>query len=223
MHVRDARTALRRAALIAATALAFTFTLASSGAWAPTLARADAPPPAGKKRVGYGFVVENLAAFPDHVLLIYPWSLSNGAPTREYTQIEEGVRVGVGRRVSGTPKVHAMRRAAYEEWKQGYTPVADHFDEDDAALEALFAREDVVECSVSLNPRHTVSRLSSADKVEDRFRAERIDDERCTLSLVSSSPSGRCSIGQEAPPLSALAIAGLALLLRRRRDELPQG
>ncbi len=209
----DARTVLRRAALTAATALALVFTSSLIGG----SARADAPPPVGKKRVGYGFVVENLSAFPDHVLLIYPWSLSNGAPTREYTQIEEGARVRVGRRVQGTPKVHAMPRAAYEQWKQGYKPVADHFDENDEALESLFKREDVVECSVDLNPRHTVSRLSSADKVEDRFRAELIDDATCKLSLVSSSPSGSCSIGQEAPPAGALALAGLALILRRRR------
>src|SRR5262245_4350707 len=72
-------------------------------------ARAELPPPDGRKYISYAFRVDGVAAFAEHVLLAFPWSTSNGRPTEEHTRVEEGKAVPVGSR-SAPPRLYAMRR-----------------------------------------------------------------------------------------------------------------
>lgn len=81
-----------------------------SVALAATSARADVAPDDGTRFAGCGFRVDNLEAFPEFVVLAYPWSQSNGAPTYEHPEALPGEVVSVGRR-SDDPKLYAMRRA----------------------------------------------------------------------------------------------------------------
>ena len=69
-------------------------------ALAATTASADLPPPAGTKRVDYSFEVKNLLAFTDFVMLAYPTSASNGRPTYELAEVQDGNAVECSRLAS---------------------------------------------------------------------------------------------------------------------------
>jgi hypothetical protein len=164
--------------------------------------RADEAPPSGERNVSYGFVVDGLAEFPEFVVIAYPWSLSNGAPTRELTEVKDGTRVRVGRR-SGQPVLYALRRASFERWTATRTPASE--DHEDPAADALVAGPGVVRCDVSLNVRHRVSARSSASSIEDRYRASAIDDATCTIELVKKDSEPRASAARW---FGGCAIAG---------------
>lgn len=147
--------------------------------------RSDLPPPADKKFVGYGFRVDNTNAFPDYVLLAFPWSLSNGAPTKEHALVEEGKTVSLGRR-SSPPELYVMKRAEYETWKAGYKPTMEY---QDPALDALFASKQVVRCDVKLSPEFLLAKDDPRSQVVEAFRAEVMDATTCRIAKVDAKPS----------------------------------
>lgn len=145
---------------------------------------ADLPPPDGQKFVDYAFSVEGLAKFGDFVLLAYPYSLSNGRPTTEHLQLEEGKQASLGRR-SGTPKLYAMKKAAYEEWLKGYKP--DREAMDDPALAALFGGNQVIACNVKLSPSFQLPTSDPRSTVVEAFRVAKIDDKTCRIEPASGA------------------------------------
>jgi len=151
------------------------------------LARADLPPPDGKKFVSYGFSVANLKSFPDYVLLAYPWSLSNGAPTKEHALVEEGKTVKMGRR-SQTPKLWAMKRAEYEKWKASYQPTHEY---QDPALDALFSGKQVIPCGIDLSPKTMIEKSDPRDEVVDALNVESIDASSCRVVLAGAAPAAK--------------------------------
>lgn len=171
------------------------------------LARADLPPPDGKKFVSYGFVVENTKAFPDYVVLAYPWSMSNGAPTKEHALVEDGKPVRLGRR-SSAPKLYAMKRAEYETWKASYKPTHEF---DDPALEALFTGKQVVPCGVELSPTTMIDKSDPRDEVVDAVRVELIAAGSCRAVMAKTAapvaPAPRVASSEATPTTPASAQA----------------
>ncbi len=198
-----------------------------SVALAATSARADIAPDDGTRFAEYGFRVDNLEAFPEFVVLAYPWSLSNGAPTYEHTEVKPGEVVSVGRR-SDDPELLAMRRADYEAWTASHPA-----DGGEYALhrEALFASDKLMKCGAKVSPLHYVPGDYQGD-VLDVFRAESIDAGGCKIVAVPAKslrpsatqspvtpppqpPAQGCRIAEG---VSGLAMLSLGLLgLRRRR------
>lgn len=201
--------------------MAMTTLVSLSGA-----ASADAPPPEGTKFVGYSFQVENMTAFPDHVLIAYPWSTSNGAPTREHSILENGQSLRIGRRSDAT-KLYAMKRSAYDEWKQSYAAPENRWE--DPALDALVASDKVVACDEAPFARFELAESDARTAITDVFRANRISDATCDLAVVSkptTTPSGPskggcagCAVTGEAQRSGILGVFALAALawVRRRR------
>jgi hypothetical protein len=143
---------------------------------------ADLPPPDGQKFVDYAFSIEGLAKFGDFVLLAYPYSLSNGRPTTEHLQLEDGKQASLGRR-SGTPKLYAMKKTAYEEWLKGYEP--DREAMEDPALAALFGGNQVIACNAKLSPSFQLPTSDPRSTVVEVFRVTRIDDKTCQIEPAS--------------------------------------
>lgn len=223
----------------------------SRGLWAALavcsfslLARADLPPPDGQKFVSYGFSVANVKSFPDYVLLAFPWSLSNGAPTKEHALVEEGKTVRVGRR-SQTPKLYAMKRAEYEKWKASYQPTHEY---QDPALDALFSGKQVIPCGIELTPKTMIEKSDPREEVVEALRVESIDAAACRVVLAgaaapaktesptttpatpvtpASSPApsaepkprgcGACEVSTGSSGFTAWPALALGLLLWRRR------
>jgi hypothetical protein len=140
-------------------------------------ALADLPPPDGTRFVDYGFRVDGLAKFPDRVLVAYPWSLSNGAPTRELAEVRDGEVVNVGRR-SPTPALYALKKVAFEEFKKAH-PEAFLPGGEPAALEELVRA--AVRCDAAPSPQFSLSTSDTRSAIVDVFRAERLDDASCNL------------------------------------------
>jgi hypothetical protein len=208
----------RTASLVIAFALA---------ALASTPARADLPPPDGQKFVSYAFRVEGLAAFPEHVLLAFPWSLSSGRPTEEHAVVEDKKPLSVGRR-SGAPKLYSMKRSDYDAWKVSYKPPSDNYE--DPELKALFVSHKVRVCDAAPSVRHVLSTDDSRSEVVEVIRAVAIDDARCDLDApaaaaepATSPKAGGCAgcgaagRGGYTPGAVAAALALLFGLRRGRR------
>lgn len=175
---------------IPALVFAAVFSLAATG-------RADLPPPSDKKFVDYVFTVDNAKAFPDYVLLAFPWSLSNGAPTKEHALVEDGKPVSVGRR-SSTPELYSMKRSEYETWKAGYEPTHEY---QDPALDALFASDKVVRCSAKLSPEFLIGKDDPRNQVVEAFRVEAIDAKSCKIAKVGAAetPKPKTPVGTSPP------------------------
>ncbi len=141
---------------------------------------ADLPPPDGTKFVGYSFVLENVGAFPDFVVFAYPWSLSNGAPTREHIRIGTDRPVQLGRR-SPSPKLYAMPRGAYEAWEKTFKPQEDGAEK---ALEALVKRADVILCTGAPTPRFSLSSDDKRGEILEKLRATKIAAGVCEISTA---------------------------------------
>jgi hypothetical protein len=199
-------------------------------ALAPALAHADAPPPDGTRYAQYRFRVDGVAKqSPDHVIVVYPWSLSNGAPTREQTTAEDGQWVSVGRR-SPTPALYAVRKTDYEAFAKTYTTSEDY--QADPAVDAFLAK--AAKCNLAPSPAFTLSEDDSRSAIEEIFVAQTISDTSCVLTNAtppaSATPKGGgcagCTVGdkQIASGVSlAGLLAGLVALGRRgkRRSSNP--
>ena len=207
--------------------------------------RADLPPPEGTKFVSYSFTVEGLAGFKDFVVFAYPWSLSNGAPTKELTVVEDRKPVRVGRR-SANPKLYAMPRAAFEEWIEDYKRKRDN--EEEPPLDTLIERPDVVACSGAPTPRFSLPSDDKRSAISQKLTAIKIGAGVCTITAApkpatpaadtptaadspaagspesASAPPGKsgcgsCAVGSPARTRTpGILLSGLAslLLLRRR-------
>lgn len=133
--------------------------------------RADLPPPNGQKFVPFYATVTGLDA--DHVLLVYPWSLSNGAPTEEIGVLAEGSKLAFGRRIMGEPKIYAMKKAEWEAKKAEITslPV-----------------EGALDCGTTISPRHLVDR-DAPDEILASYRVAELSDSACRLAIGDAEPS----------------------------------
>ncbi len=181
---------------------------------ATAVTSADAPPPPSEKYVSYLLKIENLKAFADYVLFAYPWSTSNGAPTREHTLLHDGKAQRFGRR-SPEPKLYAMKRSAYEKWLAGYTPPEDRFE--DPALDALVKNEGVIACDKAPKLRFTLNSDDNTPQIVDVFRVSEITEKHCKLAgpPVAAKPLGGKKAAAPAAP-SALP----AQICRRWPDSL---
>lgn len=164
--------------------------------------RADIPPPPGNKQVTFGVRVENVERFPEYVLLVFPWGLSDGAPIRSIGEVQENTVLSFGRRVGGVPTFYAMRRADFDAWRTG-NPRASLYpsEEQIAAMNTLFASDRVVNCNVTISPVHVVPD-SGPDEVVHVFRAEEISAAACRITprriYQPRTRSGRSSRGGSA-------------------------
>lgn len=198
--------------------------------------RADVSEP-GTRRVTYGFRVDNVKAFPDYVLLAFPWSLSNGVPSEEFTEVNDGATIEVGSRVSGTPEIYAVKRDDYAAWLATNPPKSARFESPE--LRQFFASGKAMKCTAKLNPVFSVAEHSDAENVVEVLRAEAIGPTGCALKATSPArdattvrtpspaPAGHggcagCAVietpRQRAYLLVATAAAlGAAALFRRQR------
>jgi len=179
-------------------------------------ARADVPPDDGWKYVGNNFRATGLAAFPDHVLVAYPWSASNGAPTREHVVMKEGEAVSIGRR-SPDIVLWAVRRTAWETFAKTLTRDEDT---DAARLDAFLRAPDAVACDARPEPIGTLRDDDPRDVVEHTIVVRALADDACKLELARPPAAldrggcRACSGGEGAT--SAWILALVALVVRRR-------
>ncbi|MBK9263226.1 MAG: hypothetical protein IPM54_25920 [Polyangiaceae bacterium] len=192
--------------------------------FSPAFARADVPPPDGQRRVSYRFRVDGVAKLsPDHIIVVYPWSLSNGAPTREQTVAPDGEWVSVGRR-SYRPELHVVRKADYEEFVKTHV-APEGREQDDPALDAFLSKG--AKCNLGPMPNHTISEDDPRSAVEEIFVAQTISDTSCVLTRVNTRAnapkSGGCAgcTTSDNQVASGIGLAGLlfglGVLVRRRR------
>jgi hypothetical protein len=174
-------------------------------------ARADLPPPAGKKQVSYSFEVKGLSASSDWVLLAHPYVDMSGDSSRRFAKVEDGKRMRVDRR-NGSPKLYAMKKQAYEQWLAKYKPASNPME--DPAVEALFKSDQVVACN--RNPE-VVTLLDSKDprsEVVEAFLAKTLDAKSCVLDLDTAAATPASAAPTAAPPPtateSAAPVASLA-------------
>jgi MYXO-CTERM domain-containing protein len=148
--------------------------LAGALCWTTAEARADLPPPDGTKFVSFGIQVNGLAAHPDHVLLVFPWSMSNGAPTEEVAVLEDGKSLGFGRRVMGSPKIWAMRKDAFEA----------------AGPELKLPADGAVDCGQSIEPRFVVPK-DAPDEIVERYDVSELGDGLCKLTKAGAQTNDK--------------------------------
>ncbi len=166
-----------------------------------SVARADLPPPPLKKYASYAVVVHGLGAHPEHVVVVYPWSNSNGVPMAELVQLIDGQPLRFGRRIDGSPAFYALKRAELEAWSAAGSG-------DVAALLAGGVR-----CEGSISPRHLVSKVSPGDII-DEYTLTSLSEGECEITLDGRDRERRC---QAAPGGGLLALLGVLLGLRSRR------
>ncbi len=184
-------------------------------------AHADAPPPDGKKYVGYAFRIQGLSAFPDHVLVAWPWSLSNGAPTREYAVLTDDTPLRVGRR-SPTVKLYAVGKGAWEAFvKAELNNAQPDSDAQVSALNAFLVSPNAAACNENPDDIHVISDSDPRSVVEDVYAAKALSASSCELTRTSptvTAPKSSCSQGGTALTslLGLIGVLGLRALTRRR-------
>jgi hypothetical protein len=143
----------------------------------PRPAFADLPPPEGFTFVTYGFQVDGLSRFPDHVVVAFPWHApQSGELSPDHTTIEDGKAVRIGRK-SPVPELYAVRKAAFEEYAKTYKPVP--AGQAGPSTEGFLRKW--VKCDAA--PNATVLKKIDDPRTEviEKFRAELIDDKTCHL------------------------------------------
>jgi len=182
--------------LVAATILAATGIAASPAA-------ADLPPPPGVRRVPFQIRVEGLAAFPDMVIVAYPYSLSNGAPTTEHALLKDGEPTGLGRR-SPTPKLWAVKKSDYEAFAATYKPTRSF---EDAPLDAFFKSGKALDCGVTISPVHQLPIADPRAEATQSFHADAVSATQCKLTAAPPPRPAPTDTGeraeQVAPPPDA--------------------
>lgn len=186
------------------------------------VARADLPPPEGMKFVSYEMRVEGLEAHPDHVLLVYPWSLSNGAPTREVGVLAAGQPLAFGRRFGGRPRVYAMRK---ETWESVRAEIESRDPEGASHEGDGFPAPGAIDCGVEISPRHQADE-NGPEVATDTYRVTTLTDGACQLQQLSSTPvpttrggCASCAVGDASDDRAWWLIGLVALGLRRRTAE----
>ena len=163
------------------------------------LSLGHAEPPA---LVRYSVVVDGLAAFPDHVVVVYPWSNSNTESLDELVQLMDGQPLSFGRGTKGAPAFYALKRSVLQAWAE--TPPRD--------VQALLASGQ--RCSGAISPRFAATSEPPSDIV-DVFTLVSIDEQGCEIvGVADSSGSTGC---QTAPGgLWSMLLLLLGLSSRRR-------
>ena len=175
-------------------------------------AHADAPPPSGQKYVDYQFKVQGLGA--DQQLVAWPWSLSNGAPTREYAVISNDTPIYVGRR-SPNVQLFAVDKTKWQAFvSERLDNKPPRTDEERAALDAFLTAPHAARCNVHPNDQHMLPTSDPRDVIEEVFVAKTVNPTSCVLEAM---PLPRTKSGCHGGPLGlGFGLAGLALILRRR-------
>jgi hypothetical protein len=156
-----------------------------------TVARADLPPPSGTKYVGFEFTVTELAAAPGYVMLAYPTSESNGAPTFELSVVEDGTPVRLGRR-SSMPRLYLMEKTAFETWRAAHLAPTTRWDPDQAAAE-LVKGPSVVACDAVIRQEYVLSTSRPENVIQQTFALVEGNSKACLTREVSrtdTDPSG---------------------------------
>jgi len=180
------------------------------------IAQADVAPPIGSKLAKYEIVVEGAPADGPAALAVYPWSLSNGAPTAEAALVPAVGSLAFGRRIMGEPAF----------WLVPSSEVAVLTAAGDDELRQWFEGGSAVRCTGDVpQPRFEVS-VAGPDVLVDRFSVE-VSQASCVVRQLApaSAPAlaladGRSLCGCSGVGSSAVWFApllALAALLRRRR------
>jgi len=195
----------------------------------PAVASADVPTP-GQRPVPYKLVAEGMEAFPDRVLLAFPWTLSGGAPTEEHAIIDaNGTEFG---RRSDRAKLWVAKKADYDEWKKTYKP--SEVRHEDPALREFFASKKVVLCNLAPNVDTLVPEENNVKEIRERMRAVKLSDTECVLEKVAEAPNAKaavvtpenvpkksgcagCTVGSESGGWGFAIALAVALGLRRGR------
>lgn len=161
-------------------------------------AHADLGPPPGMRRVSFEVRVEGLAAFPEMVVVVYPWSLSNGAPSVEHAVLRDGQPLEVGRR-SATPKLWAVKKSDYDAFAASYKPT---HSSTDPALEAFFASGKARDCGATVQPVFELPFADPRGAAVQSFKADAIDASRCLLTAAPPPHPAPTDNGQRATPVA---------------------
>lgn len=162
--------------------------------FASALAGADVPPPAGIKRVPYAFRVDGLDKFSDHVVFAYPWSLSNGAPTREITAVNNATSVYVGNR-SPNPELYATKKSTWEVFARDNRSFRDPTFEDAVTKLILEAAS----CNVKLTRGSEIPAADPRSEVVEVFAAQAIGDGKCSITAAGQGAEGTVAAPKELP------------------------
>lgn len=174
----------------------------------PGSASADLPPPDGFVSVPYGFQVDGLARFPDHVVVAFPWrgpSYAGGA-SPDHTTVEDGEVMRLSTK-SGIPALYAVKKAAFDEFARTYKPI---LASETSASEEFFKKW--VKCDAALTVTFLKERGEPRSEILERFRAEQIDDKTCHLvaadAAKAAAPATPASAGRAEPRCDDAADVG---------------
>ncbi|MCC6622495.1 MAG: hypothetical protein IT385_14620 [Deltaproteobacteria bacterium] len=183
------------------------------------LARADEPPADGLKYASNTFKVTGLAKFPEHVVVAFPWSLSNGAPTREHVVMKEGEAVHIGRR-SPAITLWAVKKTAWDAFAKA--ELGQDEDANAAALTEFLKAPNAVACDARPERVGTISKDDPREVIEHELVVKSIGDAACDLELaapaaaaapVSKGSGSGCAGGD----VGGIAWLGALIVLARGR------
>lgn len=179
-------------------------------------AAADVPPLLGHKNVDFEISVKGAPEEGDRMLVVYPWSLSNGTPTAEVGVVLPSVNLRFGRRTDGEPAF----------WLVPSDQLAELIRLEESELRAWFEGEAAMKCEGD-TPRPIFEvPVTVPDTLVQGFELEIEPGHGCTVRLTDTPLAMRLtepSAGCRCATVGALGWAGtLSLLgvlgLRRRRD-----
>jgi MYXO-CTERM domain-containing protein len=209
------------------------FVIAACASLSALAARADIPPPDGRKFVDFAFTVQGLAQRKDFALVGYPCSSDGAGPAvAAMVVIQEGVPVEIGRR-GGACKVFSIARADLDAFRKDFPG------DMGGEVDALFASSKVHECSGAPAVITTIAASDPRDRVVQALRVAKLDATGCALAAADGAPStpprgtdppstnpppgksgcAGCSVPREPLGLGSIAAmtALVAFALRRRR------
>ncbi len=145
-------------------------------------AQADLPPPDGEKFVDYAFSVRGLSTSPDRVLLAFPCSGSNGAPSLGHQRLEEGKSVRVGRR-GGTCALRHAAKADYEAFASKYKPTGSF---QDPPLEEFMKA--TLPCEGGPSIRTQIPKTDPRSVVEEKLVVRALSATVCKVNVDTGAP-----------------------------------
>jgi MYXO-CTERM domain-containing protein len=148
-------------------------------------AQADLPPPDGEKFVDYAFSVRGLSASSDRVLLAFPCSGSNGAPSLGHQKLEEGKSVRVGRR-GGTCALRHAAKADYEAFASKYKPTGSF---QDPPLEEFMKA--ALPCEGGPSIRTQIPKTDPRSVVEEKLVVRALSATVCKVAVDTGAPDAK--------------------------------
>lgn len=180
------------------------------------LAFADVPPPLGQKRVTYTVEVLGAPADGPQALVVYPWSLSGGAPTAELGVVPPTGALEIGRRVRGSPAFWLIPRDKLPELQGA----------DAGGLAAFFEGPPAVRCGGDVPEVVSEASALAPDVIVHRFALDEVSDRSCVVNRLGpregigtgGGPGGcTCAAASSAPVLGLGAWLAVVAARRRRR------